>query len=213
MASIPWSSLRDAAYRGDIPLAETFLQQDPDCFNATEPPPAIGPVDRDGHQQFNIAIRNDRFEYIDFMLAHGGDINAGFEGGNDLLRMVVRCAVEDEITMRRVRFLASRGVNVKESGALREVVEGGSVELVRCLLDLGADVNGVMGLRGRSHLMIAANEGYEAVVRTLLHRGADVDAVDGEGRNVVAMAQEKGHDGVEKILQTYRSKTSPWIQS
>ncbi|KAL8802309.1 MAG: hypothetical protein Q9182_003887 [Xanthomendoza sp. 2 TL-2023] len=206
MAPIPWNSLRDAAYRGDIPLAQAFLQQDPNCFNATEPPPAIKLVDRDGHQQFNIAIRNDRFDYIDFMLAHGGDINAGLDAGNDLLRMVVRCAVEDEVTMRRVKFLASRGVNVRDSAALREAVEGGSVELAGCLLECGADVNGVMGPRRRSHLMIAANEGYEAVVQMLLDRGADVDAVDGEGKDAIAIAKEKGH-GVERILQAYWSKT------
>ncbi|KAI4256050.1 MAG: hypothetical protein L6R42_006430 [Xanthoria sp. 1 TBL-2021] len=206
MASIPWHCLRDAAYRGDISLAETFFQRDPDCFNATEPPPAIGSVVRDGHQQFNIAIRNNRFEYIDFMLAHGGDINTGLDDGNDLLRMVVRCAVEDEVTMRRVRFLASRGVNVKESGALREVVEGGSLVLVACLLDCGADVNYTMGTRGKSPLMVAGTEGCEGVVRLLLDRGAHVDAVDGYGRDAVAMAKEKGHTGVESILRTYRLK-------
>ncbi|KAI4234286.1 MAG: hypothetical protein L6R40_006832 [Gallowayella cf. fulva] len=208
MASIPWTCLRGAAYRGDIALAETFFQRDPDCFNATEPRPAIGPVQRDGHQQFNIAIRNDQFEYIDFMLAHGGDINAGFDRGNDLLKMVVRCAAEDEVTMKRVRFLASRGVKVRESGALREVVQGGSVELTECLLDCGADVNGAMGPRGESPLIIAANEGYEDMVQVLLHLGADVNAVDGDGRKAVAVAKEKGHIGVERILNLHPAKST-----
>ena len=178
MASVPWNDLRRAAYEGNIVLAETLYQRDPDCFNTVEPPLVVGPVNRDGHQQFNIAIRNNRFEYIDFMLAHGGDINAGFARGNDLLRMVVRCAAEDEVTMNRVKFLASRGAKVRESGALTEVVKGGSVELTRCLLDCGADVNGAIGANEEKPLTVAVKEGYEDIVKVLLDAGADVDAED-----------------------------------
>ncbi|KAL8725592.1 MAG: hypothetical protein Q9166_007257 [cf. Caloplaca sp. 2 TL-2023] len=202
MVSIPWECLRVAAYQGSIGLAETFFERDRECFNATEPPPTIGPVARDGHQQFNIAIRNDRFEYVDFMLAHGGSINAGFDNGNDLLRMVVRCAVEDEVTIRRVQFLASRGVRVRESGALMEVIKGESVELADCLLGCGADVNSVEGSGGPSPLIIAANEDFEDMVQMLVDRGADSGAVDKQGKDALAIAKEKGHGAVERILQS-----------
>ena len=119
----------------------------------------MGPVERDGHQQCNIAVRNDRFEYIDFMLEHGGDINAGFENGNDLLRMVVRCAVVDAVTRKRIKFLAERGVEVRESGALREVVKGPYGSLAKTLLEHGADANWVPEPGATTCLKIAASGG------------------------------------------------------
>ncbi|KAL8939751.1 MAG: hypothetical protein Q9211_002598 [Gyalolechia sp. 1 TL-2023] len=207
ITSIPWDCLRIAAYKGDIPLGTTFFERDRACFRAAAPPTALLPGRRDGHQQFNIAIRNDRFDYIDFMLAHGGDINVGLDGGHDILRMVVRCAADDAVTGRRVAFLASRGSKVRESGALMEVVKGGSVELTERLLRCGADVNGIGEQGGASPLMIAANEGYEDMVRLLLGLGADVGAVGRDGRDAVAMANENGHEGVERILRAWRSKT------
>ncbi|KAL8749751.1 MAG: hypothetical protein Q9184_006681 [Pyrenodesmia sp. 2 TL-2023] len=206
MKSIPWDCLRAAAYQGNIPLAKVFYERDAECFSTTEPSPVIGPTGRDNHQQFNIAIRNDRFDYIDFMLAHGGDLNRGFDDGNDMLRMVVRCAAEDEVTMKRLTSLASRGARVRQSGALREVVKGGSAELVECLLDCGADVNGVEEPGGPSPLLIAAHEGHQDVVRLLLDRGADADAVDRHGRDAAAIANEKGHQGVERIVKAHQSR-------
>ena len=54
------------------------------------------------------------------MLAHGEDINAGFPR-NHVLRMVTRCAVDDDTTFGRIRFLVLRGTRIARSGALREV--------------------------------------------------------------------------------------------
>ena len=195
-------------------LGEVFFDRDADCFNHLSPRPGRGEAVARWGQQFAIAIRSDRYEYIDFMLSHNGDIKAVFEKGYDLLRMVVNCAVEDDVTVRRVRFLGQRGVEVKRSGALRQVVEGGGRELAGCLLEVGADVDGVgrgrEGKEGRegevTNLMVAAREGYVDLVRLLLEWGADVVAVNGEGRDAVGLAKEKGHTGVVKILQEHQPK-------
>ena len=165
---IPWPCLKAAAHHGSILLAQELWARDPDCFKTTEPP-AIRGYQRDGHQQFNIAIRNDNYDYIDFMIAHGGDLNAGLEGDNDILKMVVNCAVEDEVTMRRVRFLVDRGVKIEESMALREAVRGGAVELVKLLLECGADLKAVPTPQAMSSLAIAGEEGYKEIVDILLN--------------------------------------------
>ena len=203
--AIPWPCLKAAAFQGNIPLAQAFWSRDPECFDATEPRALHGSAARSRNHQINIAIRNDRFDYIDFMLARGADINAG-SPCNDLLKMVVNCAVDDETTLQRVRFLISRGARAADSGALRAAAAGGSVELTSCLLDSGADVNNVADPEEIPSLTAAAGEGYEEIVRLLLARGANVDLVDRNGRDAVAAAKEKGHESVVRILQVHRSK-------
>ncbi|KAL9601918.1 MAG: hypothetical protein Q9179_002705 [Wetmoreana sp. 5 TL-2023] len=200
--AISWPCLNTAAFQGDISLAKTFWSRDPDCFQRTQPPGICGPPEGYHNSQFKIAIRSDRYEYIDFMLAHGADINVGFPE-SDLLKMVVRCAVDDQTTLRRIRFLVPRGARIRDSGALCEVVAGGSIELATCLLDKGADVN--MSQCGSTPpLMLAAAQGYEEMVRLLLDRGADVSSVDGEGRDSIDVAREKGHEGVTSILEAHK---------
>ena len=203
--AISWPCLRAAAFQGSIPLAQAFWSRDSECFDTTEPRAVHGPVARDSNHQVNIAIRNDRFEYVDFMLAHGADINAGFPR-NDLLKMVVRCAVDDETTLRRIRFLVSRGARVAGSGALRAAATGGSIELALCLLDSGSDVDNVADPEETSSLMAAAGEGYEEMVRLLLDCGANTELVNRDDRDAVALAKEKGHESVVRVLQAHRSK-------
>lgn len=89
---IPWQCLRSAAILGSLSLAEAFFNRDPDCFRSVEPAAAHGT--NGGASQINIAIRHDRFDYIDYMLAHGADIDMGFHEQN-ILRGVVRSAVDD----------------------------------------------------------------------------------------------------------------------
>ncbi len=90
--SIPWQCLRSAAVLGSLSLAEAFFNRDPDCFRSVAPAAPHGT--NGGASQISIAIRHDRFDYIDYMLAHGADINIGFHEQN-VLRGVVRSAVDD----------------------------------------------------------------------------------------------------------------------
>lgn len=91
------------------------------------------------------------------MLVHGADINAGFTD-SDLLRLVVRCAVDDATTLRRIRFLVARGAKAAGSGAMWEAVAADSAELSSCLLDSGADPDDVVDPGKNSLLMIAARK-------------------------------------------------------
>jgi ankyrin repeat protein len=56
--------------------------------------------------------------------------------------------------------------------AIRTASDGGHAEVVRMLLDKGADVNGVA-------LYIALSQDHQEVVRILLDRGTDVNAQGG----------------------------------
>ena len=204
---VPWLCLKAAAFQGNLTLAQTFWLRDPDCFRHTELLHVRGPPEEHYNGQFKIAIRNDRFEYIDFMIAHGADINAGFPQ-SDILSMVARCAVDDSTTLRRFHFLVSRGAQVKDTEALSAAAAGGSIELVTFLLDNGADVN-MSRPETMSPLMLAATHGYEDMVRLLLSRGASIQPVDGEGHDAIVLARERGHWGVAKLLESKEFHGSP----
>ena len=183
ISSIPWRCLRVSAYQGAIPLAQAFWVRDSDCFNTIEPQ-GVHPIAAKRARQIEVAIRSDRFEYIDFMLAHGAYINAS----KDLLSMVVRCAVDDGSTLRRIHFLVSRGLRIADSMALQEAVAGGNVEIATCLLDNGASTDDAV--------IVAAREGYLDVVQLLLDRGTESELPE-----AVTIAKENGHDDIVRLLQ------------
>lgn len=220
--SIPWPCLKAAAFHGDVTLAQTFHTRDPLYFQSTESSASAGPSPSPGaglgaagrNNQFKIAIRNNRFDYIDIMLAHGADINR--DAGSDLVKMVVHCAVDDDaVTVERIRFLAARGMDLTRSAALRDMVSAGSLELVECLLDNGADVNRSsesMPMPSDDEksslppLMLAVGSGNEEMVELLLARGGNAEYFDQHGRTATDLAVEGGHEGVVQILKIHMEK-------
>ena len=82
---------------------------------------------------------------------------------------------------------------------------GSSIELASCLLDSGADVNYSADPAETSPLVMAAAKDYEKMLRLLLDRGANIEFVDQVGKDAIALAKEKGHKSVVRILQTHRS--------
>lgn len=175
--NIPWDYLREAAFRGDVHLARAFWERDHQCFRTTAPAAVHGPPKGGQSHQTDIAIRNDRFGYIDFMLDHGADLNADFPK-HDILKMIVNCAVDDTTTLQRIRFLAARGVRVVDSAALGVVAAGGSVELASCLLAYGADPNNVADATRKLPLTLAFANGHQKVVNLLLSHGTIFEATD-----------------------------------
>lgn len=201
ITSISWPCLKTAAFQGSIPLAQAYWSRDPDCFNklgpvSVHPPGVRSPL------QVETAIRSDRFGYIDFMLAHGANINAGFFG-NDIHRMVVRCAADDATTSQRIQFLTSRGVRAAGSEALRELIATNTIGLATCLLDGGADIDDIVDPERTSSLMVAASEGFKELVQILLDRGANTELVDREGRDARTIADDSGHVNIVKLLQAH----------
>ena len=56
-------------------MGEVFYARDPGCFKITQPAAVHGP--KGGSSQILIAMRHGHLDYVDFMLTHGADINAG----------------------------------------------------------------------------------------------------------------------------------------
>jgi hypothetical protein len=78
----------------------------------------------------------------------------------------------------------------------------GHRDVVRALLNKGANVNVKTAGTDSTPLMIASACNYYEIVRALLDKGADVDAKTNKGFTALMMASENGHlDVVQALLE------------
>ncbi|MGO9840012.1 MAG: ankyrin repeat domain-containing protein [Candidatus Acidiferrales bacterium] len=77
----------------------------------------------------------------------------------------------------------------------------GHTEIVKWLLETGADANYRYG-PGYSPLLTAAANGHLEIVKLLLAHGADLRAVSNDGKSAFALATERNHPAVAEHLQS-----------
>ena len=115
---------------------------------------------------------------VQFLLQHGAEVNAE----NQYQKTPLDLAVERGHGVEVVGQLLAAGAQPREAlhhAAGRSV--GGSIEVVKALLDAGAPANG-RNVLGDTPLHAAAKYGTAEIVRELLARGADVGAADNVGQ-------------------------------
>ena len=152
------------------------------------------------------AATHDDIEMATICLSYGADPNANLVDEHTS----VLAAVAELASVGMARLLLEHGARVRGSGAIVKAAEAGKLEMVRVLLEEGADVNEV----GIEHptdprykedmgtaLHRAVVEGHEEIVRFLLARGAVVDLEDPMGRTPLALAIDKGNDGIYSLLK------------
>jgi ankyrin repeat protein len=148
----------------------------------------------DGRSAIALAARRGRGDLLDLFEQRGIPLDLR---GVD--RLVAACAKGDESAVRAIA--ADDGILVSEvvaSGGtlLAEFAGTGSLAGVRCLLELGVDINalyeegdGYFGVAPKSTaLHVAAWRAQHEVLALLLERGAPPDALDGRGRTPLALA-------------------------
>ena len=154
--------------------------------------PTIGTSD--GRSAAALAARRGRGDVLELFAKRG--IRLEFTGVD---RLVAACALKD---VGAIRSMAAREPQlvqelVAEGGPLvAEFAGNGNTEGVRCLLDLGVDVNArhpegdaYFGVaRNSTALHSAAWRARPATVKLLLDRGALVDAKDTNGRTPLMLA-------------------------
>ncbi|KAH8704430.1 ankyrin repeat-containing domain protein [Phaeosphaeriaceae sp. PMI808] len=87
----------------------------------------------------------------------------------------------------------------KSGNLLYAASEEGDEELMKLLLDRGANVNAQGGHYGNA-LQAASEEGDEELVKLLLDRGANVNAQGGHYGNALQAASYGGHERIMKLL-------------
>ncbi len=99
---------------------------------------------------------------------------------------------------RVVTLLLQRGA-YPDPRAVRWAAAGGHLDVVKLLLDCGADANST-NEAGVTALMRAALMGHPQVVSLLLDSGADVEAKDQEGWPPLILVCREGHTDVARLI-------------
>jgi len=152
-----------------------------------------------------MAVNRGHADVISLLLSRGADASAQSArlGASPLGMAMSREALGSGTAL--VRLLTSAGARLDPNGVLRGApwlyvaTTRPNLEMVRYLLDLGADPNGA-GTRGITPLWNAASRGHLDAVLLLLDRGAVADRRGADGSAPIRVAAERGHAAVVRAL-------------
>lgn len=148
----PSKDIREAVSRKRISLREVeqFLNDDPACVNAR---------DENGCSPIHFAMQRGDMEVIDLLIARGADVTARTDNGATVLHFIAK-PYDHRAAMIDRMIAAGVDPNAKTDGGdapLHRAAEWASVEVVRRLLDGGADVNAMNG-EGKTPLDLAEHQ-------------------------------------------------------
>ncbi len=153
----------------------------------------------------------NRFEGVRWARKRGVDLQNlklvywGERDGDKVLGQLVVEGMEDMATYYAARSRArDTYVRVANSGyynstTLIEASRVGYLEVAKCLLERGADVN-MADSRGGTPLCLASRKGHVEVVKVLLEAEADVNKANRWGETPLYWASRNGHLEVVKAL-------------
>ena len=188
------------AIAGSRPIYEAVYTVDPDVVNL-----------HFGHtgDPVTVAVSTNNIDVLSFLLGKGADVNAGrYLSRWSPIALAAKCSTEELITA-----LVHHGAQVSGSNALQHAAYYGRLDLLRCLVELGADVNDTPDYDHlpklfdtlETPLHSAARAGNLEIVTFLLDHGANAELKDGEGREVSDVARGSSR---ESILELLRSRST-----
>ncbi|KAJ7273817.1 ankyrin repeat-containing domain protein [Mycena rebaudengoi] len=138
---------------------------------------------------------------VKLLRENGADVNArGADHRNVLLAAV---EVGDKAVVQQ---LLENGVdvnlldrNLKYGNALQVASAKGNTELIKLLIEEGANVDALGGKYGNT-LQVASWWGHEEVVKLLIEKGANINAQGGVTGNALHAASVRGHKTVVQLL-------------
>ncbi len=148
------------------------------------------PSNQDKRTVITNAARRGRGDALRLFQDRGFDVKSTEE----LESLIQACAIDDKLGIQNASQEALRLLKYQGS-LLAEFAGTGNAAGVRNLLDLGIPVDsryagdGYFGIPWNSSpLHVASWKGHHDAVKALIDRGADVNAVDGNGKTALALA-------------------------
>jgi ankyrin repeat protein len=184
------TALIEAATQGHLDVAQRLLAAGADLHAAN----------CDGWSALRGAAGAEDPALLAWLLGRGLDVNHSEDDGWSLLMQALR-----DNQAANARLLLAQGASITGCGdgytVLMAAARGGCHEMLVELVAQGVDLHARWDDEAQDALMLAAGDGQTEAVRQLLALGANVEAVDREGRSALDLAQAKGHAEVAGLLQ------------
>ena len=155
------------------------------------------PTCRAGRTPLHLAIQGDHLQVVHLLLRHGADVISGLENllatGKSqpyILRLLLINGVKVDSTVRR-----------HLTRCLKDAMLRADYDLIRILVERGADVNDVSASGEETLLHLAATRGDVTMVRIFLQAGASVNVMAAE-ITALHCAAQRGHVDVVRALLT-----------
>lgn len=172
----------------------------------------ISEQDKFGQTPLHLALSQNKEEIFDYLLENGADINIGGAKGTLKNQTVLYLAVtrgREDLAQKLLERGANPNIIDSEGGTvLSEACIGAPVnpEIIRMLLEKGADVNKKEPNGATPLIYIAANkqttsDKRTAVVKMLLAAGADKKLKDKDGATALDWAKSVGNTDIVEILK------------
>ncbi|CAG00786.1 unnamed protein product, partial [Tetraodon nigroviridis] len=170
----------------------------------------VNVTDGNGNTALHYSVSHSNFGVVELLLDTGVcSVDKPNKAGYTAIMLAALSTVkEEEEDMGVVKKLFCQGnVNAKASQAgqtaLMLAVSHGRQEMVRALLECGADVN-VQDDEGSTALMCACEHGRAEIVQLLLEQpGCDISIVDNDGSNALSIALEASHNDTAVLLYAH----------
>ncbi|KAK5930637.1 hypothetical protein CgunFtcFv8_026857 [Champsocephalus gunnari] len=181
----------------------------------------VNMTDGNGNTALHYSVSHSNFGVVGLLLDTSVcSVDKQNKAGYTAIMLAALSTVKEEADMAVVKRLFSKGnVNAKASQAgqtaLMLAVSHGRQEMVRALLDCGADVN-VQDDEGSTALMCASEHGRAEIVKLLLEQpGCDISIVDNDGSNALSIALEASHNDTAVLLYAHMNyaKSQPAVGS
>jgi cytohesin len=190
--------IHEAAFDGDLQRVKSLVQADPSLVFSKD--------EASGRTPLHIAADRGQVELVEFLLAHGADVNAKDNDGYTPLYLAAVVSGNEEAAklllahqarytifevasagdLERVQRLVQQNPAVvfsKDSSSttpLHEAAWHGCADVVKFLIAKGADVN-ARNAFGMTPLHMAAHGKSRQVVQCLLDNQADINAANRDG--------------------------------
>lgn len=147
------------------------------------------------------AAQAQDFERVTALLQQGAAVDEQQRDGATALLWAVQW---DDVATARALIAAGANVTIaNRTGAspLQLAAINGNADMLKLLLDAGADANAKLSSTGDTALMMAARTGVPAAIEALLAAGADANAVESwSGTTPLMWAATEGHTAAVKLL-------------
>lgn len=182
--------LRHAAFVGNADIAELLLRHGA----------AVDAGDKQNNAPLHVAAREGHLRTAEVLLSHGANPNVFGDTNKTPLRDALQRGHSDVVALLLRNGASIDTPHDDRFSPLHGAVLNADARSVDVLLQHGADPNLADDGYGNTPLHLATSHGHADIVRLLIRKRADVDAIDGKLATPLHLAAEAGRLDIVRLL-------------